>query len=176
MVVFNCFFCWETLVATPALHLQPSSVGLIRACCGCHDGDCKLRRGHQHLAKQTGVMEMRQVRGLNDAAEAYVGGRDPYVGAYVLRVRYAGAAVDMLDMEPSLATWYKSPAGFEWGYGGSGPSQLSLALLLDVTDDSKLAATRFQDFKRAVVARLPDEGWQIKAESIRGVAPNRSGR
>ncbi|GAI22752.1 unnamed protein product, partial [marine sediment metagenome] len=28
-----------------------------------------------------------------------------------------------------------SPDGFNWGYAGSGPAQLALAILLDVTED-----------------------------------------
>src|SRR5687767_12302156 len=40
-----------------------------------------------------------------------------------------------------------SPDGFNWGYGGSGPAQLALALLLaaDIADD--IALRLYQDFK-----------------------------
>lgn len=37
-----------------------------------------------------------------------------------------------LDPARSLRVWAHSPTGFAWGYGGSGPAQLALALLLDV--------------------------------------------
>ena len=33
-----------------------------------------------------------------------------------------------------------SPDGFEWGYGGSGPSQLALAILADCLGDDERAA------------------------------------
>ena len=36
-----------------------------------------------------------------------------------------------LNPEPSQELWNHSPDGFNWGYGGSGPAQLALALLLD---------------------------------------------
>ena len=47
-----------------------------------------------------------------------------------------------------------SPDGFAWGYGGSGPAQLSLALLCDLLGDDRRALRIYQDFKFAVVA-----GW-----------------
>jgi hypothetical protein len=39
-----------------------------------------------------------------------------------------------------------SPTGFAWGYGGSGPAQLALALLVDATQDQTLALRHYQDF------------------------------
>lgn len=59
-----------------------------------------------------------------------------------------------------------SPDGFNWGYGGSGPAQLALALLLDVTDDEELAEQHHQEFKRDVVAGF-DDSWTYTARQIR---------
>jgi hypothetical protein len=39
-----------------------------------------------------------------------------------------------------------------WGYGGSGPAQLALALLADVFDDDGLDLRYHQDFKWKVIA------------------------
>ena len=58
-----------------------------------------------------------------------------------------------------------SPDGAEWGYAGSGPAQLSLALLSDVLGD-EAAQELYQRFKRDVVARFPREGFAISAEAI----------
>jgi len=44
-------------------------------------------------------------------------------------------------------------SGFEWGYGGSGPAQLALALLLDYTDDEAFALDHYQEFKTEVVSQ-----------------------
>ena len=41
---------------------------------------------------------------------------------------------DPLDWRASLAVRSHSPTGPAWGYGGSGPAQLALAILLAVTD------------------------------------------
>jgi hypothetical protein len=40
-----------------------------------------------------------------------------------------------------------SPTGFSWGYSGSGPAQLSLALLADVLAHDEKALEHYQDFK-----------------------------
>jgi len=65
-----------------------------------------------------------------------------------------------------------SPDGFQWGYGGSGPAQLALALLCHATDD-EFALAHYHAFKFDVVAGLPDT-WTLDAWTIReraGYAP-----
>jgi Family of unknown function (DUF6166) len=63
-----------------------------------------------------------------------------------------------------------SPTGFGWGYGGSGPAQLGLALLADSLGDNDRAIRLHQDFKVKVVARWPEgERWWITAEQIAAV-------
>jgi Family of unknown function (DUF6166) len=58
-----------------------------------------------------------------------------------------------------------SPTGFGWGYGGSGPAQLALALLMDALGDANMAREHYQQFKRDHVARW-DTTWSITAEDI----------
>jgi hypothetical protein len=50
-----------------------------------------------------------------------------------------------------------SPTGFEWGYGGSGPAQLALAILADALCDDRRAARLHQAFKWKVIARLDQD-------------------
>ena len=60
-----------------------------------------------------------------------------------------------------------SPTGFSWGYTGSGPAQLALALLADALGDDDLAVRLHQAFKFRVVACWPEgERWWITAEQI----------
>lgn len=59
-----------------------------------------------------------------------------------------------------------SPDGFEFGYGGSGPAQLALAILLDYTNDRKLALKLHQDFKWTFISSMKREGGQINASEI----------
>ena len=62
-----------------------------------------------------------------------------------------------------------SPTGFAWGYGGSGPAQLALALLLDATGSELLALRHYQEFKRQFVAGW-GQTWSITAREIRAFA------
>lgn len=57
-----------------------------------------------------------------------------------------------IDLSRSLAVICKSPSGFAWGYHGSGPAQLALAILLEVCDNEQTALRLFQDFKRDIIA------------------------
>ena len=65
----------------------------------------------------------------------------------------------------SLSIRNHSPTGFEWGYQGSGPAQLALAILLEVTD-VKEAQRAYQDFKRTVVAAWQEDRWAATTEAI----------
>ena len=60
-----------------------------------------------------------------------------------------------------------SPNGFEWGYAGSGPAQLSFALLLDYLGDKRLekAQKLYQRFKFAVITRL-EPTWTLTGDEI----------
>ena len=53
----------------------------------------------------------------------------------------------------------QSPTGFDWGYGGSGPAQLAIAILADLTVDDLYSKARYMSFKWDVVAKLPSLGW-----------------
>ena len=61
------------------------------------------------------------------------------------------------DTAPSLAIRNHSPDGFSWGYAGSGPAQLALAILLQETDDKDFAERHYMVFKRAFVMGLRNE-------------------
>jgi len=56
-----------------------------------------------------------------------------------------------LDPAPSQAVMNHSPDGFNWGYGGSGPSQLALAVILRLFGNHRA----YHDFKEKVIALLP---------------------
>ncbi len=65
-----------------------------------------------------------------------------------------------------LDLWNHSPTGFEFGYGGSGPAQLALAILADCRGD-ELAVTYRQAFKREVVARISGPGGRLTGTFVR---------
>ncbi len=60
-----------------------------------------------------------------------------------------------------------SPTGVEWGYGGSGPAQLALALAADVLGDDDRAQEVYQRLKFSVVGGLPHEGWVLTESRLR---------
>jgi len=57
-----------------------------------------------------------------------------------------------LDPGRSLSLRRHSPTGFAWGYGGSGPAQLALAILLNEGLEQDKALQLYQRFKFAVIA------------------------
>jgi uncharacterized protein (DUF2249 family) len=61
-----------------------------------------------------------------------------------------------------------SPNGFEWGYQGSGPSQLALAILARELGD-EMALEYYQRFKWETVARWGRGFWSIDSHQIRSV-------
>jgi hypothetical protein len=85
---------------------------------------------------------------------------------------------------------YHSPDGFEWGYGGSGPADLALAILTDFFEENPKevqtyartgqgepsSAVHFhQKFKDKFVAGLPKNQWQITEEEIKKWQSNEIG-
>lgn len=71
----------------------------------------------------------------------------------------------LLALEPSLEVRSHSPTGFEWGYAGSGPSQLALAILLDLFPKS-VAQRYYQAFKYKFLVPAPQEGFVITSLEI----------
>lgn len=63
-----------------------------------------------------------------------------------------------------------SPTGFEWGYGGSGPAQLALALIVDATGDVRLARAVYQNFKFQVIGPITVNEWTMTAGHIANMA------
>lgn len=73
-----------------------------------------------------------------------------------------------LSPDPSLKLINHSPDGFCWGYGGSGPAQLAMALLLDVFGDGELALALHQQFKWDIVAKWDQDGsWEYTEDQIK---------
>ena len=85
------------------------------------------------------------------------------------------------DRRPLTHVSYHSPDGFEWGYAGSGPADLALAILADYFDESAefvLAALRsmwtprskaaalHQSFKERFVATERRDEWQLESDAI----------
>lgn len=122
----------------------------------------------------------------SDRSRVYLGQRGPSgetsVSVYDRMIHRDPLYADALPLRLDLAN--HSPSGFEWGYMGSGPAQLALALLADhygipdkadVTDDSRerlehVLAT-YQTFK-TIVQRLQAPAWCMTTATIAMVLRN----
>jgi Family of unknown function (DUF6166) len=73
-----------------------------------------------------------------------------------------------LSLKRSLAVVNHSPTGFCWGYGGSGPAQTALAIMLDFfAGDTARALQNYQDFKFKFVAGWDMNGsWRLTSQEI----------
>ena len=74
--------------------------------------------------------------------------------------------VDGRPLNPRLDLYNHSPTGFEWGYYGSGPAQLALAILADHLEDDQEALNLYQRFKWSVVAELPCKRWTLTSLDV----------
>ena len=86
--------------------------------------------------------------------------------ARVVRLHHGKDPAADTDLDPRLDLHSHSPTGFEWGYAGSGPSQLALALLADFLGDDAKALNLYQLFKFAVVAQLSRPTWMLSEQDI----------
>ena len=89
------------------------------------------------------------------------------MSVYEGRRSKAGAIVtvdgEFLDPRHDLAN--HSPSGLEWGYCGSGPAQLALAILAHHFKDDRRALDLHQRFKWSIVAGLPD-AWKLTSNEV----------
>lgn len=74
--------------------------------------------------------------------------------------------VDGKSLSPNESLKFRnhSPNGFNWGYGGSGPSQLALAILLDFKG-REYAEKYYMQFKWDFVSKWNDS-WSITGDEI----------
>jgi len=60
-----------------------------------------------------------------------------------------------------------SQTGFSWGYLGSGPAQLALAICVDAVGRER-ALDVYQGFKLRLIAQLPgDQPWMLTEHDVR---------
>lgn len=98
----------------------------------------------------------------------YRGFRAPATHCCVVTVSVEGAA---RALDPRLDLANHSPTGFEWGYLGSGPAQLALAMLADALANDERALKLYQRFKLNYVANLKrDEPWAISDADVGQIA------
>jgi hypothetical protein len=94
--------------------------------------------------------------------KTYRGVREPQ-GA-VVTVSHSGAS-DGRPLPLYSDVCNHSPSGFEWGFQGSGPTQLALAILVDLRGRD-FAVQWYQLFKFHVIAQLKHQQWELNEAQI----------
>lgn len=111
---------------------------------------------------------------LTDRERRYVGKRTSDAGpspVWVEEQTDEGEWKKTKDLPPRTDLRNHSPSGFAWGYGGSGPAQLALAILAYEYDDD-VAVEHAQTLKWELVANLTTDTWQVYAEQIPAWLPD----
>ena len=101
-----------------------------------------IEKMHRFLMKPSFKTAMKQYEGIREG--------------YAVTVRVNG-----IRLNPRNDLWNHSPTGFEWGYGGSGPAQLALAILADHCGNDEQAFNFHHRFKWTVIAGLPKRHWTL---------------
>ena len=73
---------------------------------------------------------------------------------------------ETVPLDPRNDLLNHSRDGVEWGYAGSGPAQLALAILADATRDDGYAVRRHQEFKREVIQKIHAMIWTINGADV----------
>ncbi len=69
-----------------------------------------------------------------------------------------------LDLRLDLKT--QASARVEWGYDGTGPRQLAIAILADHSHDDMAAFNLHQAFTESVIAELDGDQWIITSDDV----------
>ncbi len=84
----------------------------------------------------------------------------------VVSMTQAGQASRPLPLH--LAVRCHSPTGFDWGYAGSAPAQLALALCIEVVGRAR-AERAYQAVKDRLVAPRLEDAWMLSGTTVLAV-------
>jgi len=116
---------------------------------------CAARMAAERAIAESGA-SFRPLEGVT-IRNGYAGARTPD-GPVVVRVLYG-------VQEPLRHRAHHSPDGFNWGYGGSGPSDLARSIIADITKNDHPDPALYQKFKERYVAGWGDR-WEISTAEI----------
>jgi Family of unknown function (DUF6166) len=91
-------------------------------------------------------------------------GFDDSKGAVAVFVSSPGQQMRPLPLRCDIVN--HSPTGFSWGYAGSGPAQLALAILADYFGCAHAARPLHQLFKFAAISGIQEKHWSIAGSDI----------
>lgn len=86
-----------------------------------------------------------------------------------IRIAHGDGTLRQLPLRLDLRD--HSPTGFEWGYVGSAPAQLALAMIAEATKSDDLAIATYHQFKEQVLAVIPRyDSWSMTYDEIHSIA------
>jgi Family of unknown function (DUF6166) len=91
-------------------------------------------------------------------------GFDDGKGAIAVFVSAPGRQMMLLPLCCDIVN--HSPTGFAWGYAGSGPAQLALAILADYFGCAHAARALHQLFKFAAISGIHEKHWSMAGSDI----------
>jgi hypothetical protein len=72
------------------------------------------------------------------------------------------------DLPPRIdVKTYTEDGSYDWNYRGGGPSQLSLAIIIEVVGDAEYALKMHAQLRDMLISRLTVEGWEITEPQLR---------
>ncbi|MBL4719810.1 MAG: hypothetical protein JKY20_01585 [Alphaproteobacteria bacterium] len=74
--------------------------------------------------------------------------------------------MDGQQLPSQFHQWRFSSDGFEWGYDGTGPSQLAFAILADHFGDEFKALKSYKLFRDQVIVEIQEDEWEFKSSRI----------
>jgi hypothetical protein len=74
--------------------------------------------------------------------------------------------VDGKPLDPRYDLLTAASGSFEWGYDGTGPGQLALAILADFYGTDQQALAKHRQFLRAYVANIESDHWTLEGSRI----------
>jgi hypothetical protein len=136
----------------------------------CHCG-CKGKyHGEKSGIKAEWTPSKKQQKIHNDGRKdqdvLYEGKRSWNKNEYGGDKRDWSVTVNNIDLDPRNDLVNHSPDGFNWGYFGSGPSQLALAILSDFKGD-EFALRNYQDFKADIISTWQNNQWKLTGKEIK---------
>jgi len=83
-------------------------------------------------------------------------------------VRRDGVDAEEEPIDPCHDIINHSPDGYNWGYAGSGPAQLALAICFDYLREKEKAFRVYQELKAQIIAGVPQETeyWELTGEQL----------
>lgn len=172
----------NALTADQAINEVGRNIGLINQNTECFEKAKEVSQSDFHVYTllkdllQPGILdeyprskEFRTILGNATEAVDYFSVQPLKVVGYRSRRGYAKVKAKGFKKawKRSLKLVNKSPTGPEWGYPGSGPSQLALSLLLWAGADRRKAERLFSVFRAEKIEALPRTGFEFTKDEIR---------